>query len=52
MVNTEIRLIIFLQPKIKKSSIQSAKIRLGADFGSDHELYIAKFTLEESKENH
>ena len=26
-----------------RSSIQSAKIRLGADCGSDHELLIAKF---------
>ena len=28
-----------------RSSIQSAKTRLGADYGSDHELLIAKFTL-------
>ena len=28
-----------------KSSIQSAKTRLGADFGSDHELLIARFRL-------
>ena len=28
-----------------RSSIQSAKIRLGADCGSDHELLIAKFRL-------
>ena len=28
-----------------RSSIQSAKIRLGADCGSDHELFIAKFKL-------
>ena len=28
-----------------RSSIQSAKTRLGADCGSDHELLIAKFTL-------
>ena len=26
-----------------KSSTQSAKIRLGADCGSDHELFIGKF---------
>ena len=26
-----------------RSSIQSAKIKLGADYGSDHELLIAKF---------
>ena len=29
-----------------RSSIQSAKTRLGADCGSDHELLIAKFILE------
>ena len=28
-----------------RSSIQSAKIRPGADCGSDHELLIAKFRL-------
>ena len=28
-----------------RSSIQSAKTRLGADCGSDHELFIAKFRL-------
>ena len=26
-----------------RSSIQSAKTRLGADYGSDHEILIAKF---------
>jgi len=31
---------------------QSGKIRPGADCGSDHQLYIAKFRLEESRENH
>ena len=30
---------------IRSSPIQSAKTRLGADFGSDHELLIAKFRL-------
>ena len=36
-----------------RSSIESAKTRLGADCGSDHELLIAKFRqIEESKENH
>ena len=37
-----------------RSSIQSAKTRLGVDCGSDHELLIAKFRhkLEESRENH
>ena len=34
-----------------RSSIQSAKTRLGADCGSDHELLIAKFIsgIEDSK---
>ena len=43
MVNTEIRLIIFFAAK--DGSIQSAKTRLGADCGSDHEHLIAKFRL-------
>ena len=37
-----------LQPKME-SSIQSAKTRLGADCGSDHELLIAKFRLKLKK---
>ena len=32
-----------------RSSIQSAKIRLGADCGSDHELLITKFRLKLKK---
>ena len=48
MVNTEIRLIIFLQPKMEKS-IQSAKTRPGADYGLDHEVLIAKFRLKLKK---
>ena len=32
-----------------KSCIQSAKIRLGSDCGSDHELLIAKFRLKLKK---
>ena len=36
--------IYSLQPKCK-SSIQSAKTRLGADCGSDHEFLTAKFRL-------
>ena len=32
-----------------RSSIQSAKIRLGADCGSDHEFLIAKFRLKLKK---
>ena len=36
-----------------RSSIQSAKTRPGADYGSDHELLIAKFRLKlKSGENH
>ena len=46
MVNTEIRLIISFA---WRSSIQSAKTRLGADCGSDHELLIAKFRLKLKK---
>ena len=48
MVNTKIKLIIFLYSKMEKS-IHSAKISLRADCGSDHELLIAKFTLELKK---
>ena len=60
MVNTEIRLIIFFkvkdgetllysfQPKWR-SSIQSAKTRLTADYGSNHELLIAEFRLKLKK---
>ena len=29
----------------RRSSIQSAKTRLGTDYGLDHELFIAKFRL-------
>ena len=43
MVNTEIRLIIFLRRR--RGSIQPAKTRPEADCGSDHELLIAKFRL-------
>ena len=32
-----------------RHSIQSAKTRLGADYGSDHELLIAKFRLKLKK---
>ena len=49
MVNTEIRLIILCSQRWR-SSIQSAKTRLGAYGGSDHELLIAKFRLKLKKE--
>ena len=48
MANTEIRLIIFFAAK-DVETIQSAKTRLGADCGSDHELLIVKFQLKFKK---
>ena len=48
MVNTEIRLIIFFAAK-DGEALQSAKTRLGADCGSDHELLIVKFRLKLKK---
>ena len=45
MVNTKIRLIIFFAAKDGEALHKSAKTRLGADCGSDHELLIAKFRL-------
>ena len=47
MVNTE-RLIIFFAAK-DRETIQSAKTRPGADCGSDHEPFIAKFRLKLKK---
>ena len=44
MVNTEISLIIFFAAK-DGEVLYSHKTRLGADCGSDHELFIAKFRL-------
>ena len=54
------RLIIFLAVKdgealslsFSKIEKQSAETISGADCGSDHELLIAKFRLQESTENH
>ena len=48
MANTEIRLIIFFATKDGEAQ-QSAKTRLGADCGLDHELLIAKFRLKLKK---
>ena len=48
MVNTKIRLIIPLQPRWR-SSLQSAKTRLGAECVSDHEFLIAKFRFKLKK---
>ena len=44
MVNTKIRLIIFFAGK-DGEALQSAKTKPGADCGSDHELLIAIFGL-------
>ena len=49
MVNTEIRLIIFLAVKDGETLYKLAKTKLGADYGSDHELLIAKFRLKLKK---
>ena len=48
MVKTEIRLTIFFAAK-DGETLQSAKTRLGADCGSDHELLITKFRLKLTK---
>ena len=49
MVNTEFRLIIFFADKDGEALLQSAETRLGADCGSDHELFIATFRLKLKK---
>ena len=48
MVNTKIRLIISFAAK-DGEVLYSHKTRLGADCGSDHELFIAKFRLKLKK---
>ena len=47
MINTEIRMIIFFAAE--DGEALSAKTRLGADCGSDHELHIAKLRLKLKK---
>ena len=47
MVNTEIRLIIFFSAK--NGEALNSKTRPGADYGSDHEVLIAKFRLKLKK---
>ena len=49
MVNIKIRLIMFFASPRWKSSIQSAKIRPGADCASNHQLLTAKFRLKLKK---
>ena len=48
MVNTEIRLIIFFAAK-DGEALYSQQKQPGADCGSDHELFIAKFRLKFKK---
>ena len=48
MVNTKIR-HFFLCSLRWRSPIQSAKTRLGADCGSDHEVLVAEFRLKLKK---
>ena len=48
MVNTEIRWITLFSVE-DGSLIQSAKTKLGVNYGSDHELLIAKFRLKLKK---
>ena len=47
--STEIRLIIFFAAKDGEALLHSAETRLGADCGSDHELFIATFRLKLKK---
>ena len=48
MVNTKIRLIIFFAAK-DGEALYSQEEQLGADYGSDHECFIAKFRLKLKK---
>ena len=45
MVNNEIRLIIFFATEGVETLYSQQKPKLGADCGSDHELLLAKFSL-------
>ena len=49
MINTEIRLIIFFAAKDGEALYSQQKKRPGADYGSQHELLIAKFRLKLKK---
>ena len=49
MVNTEIRLILFFAAKNVEALYNQRKTRPGADCGSDHEHFIAKFRLKLNK---
>ena len=52
MVNTEIRLIIVFAAKKGEALYCQQKQDWEMTVGSDHEILIAKFRLEESGENH
>ena len=49
MVNTKIRLIIFFVAENGEAVYSQEKRRPGGDYGSDHELFIAKFRLKLKK---
>ena len=49
MVSSEIRLIIFFAARDGEALYSQQKITPGADYGSDHELLIAKFRLKWKK---
>ena len=49
MVNTEIRVIIFFAAKDGEVLYIQQKTRSGADCGSGHEIFIAKFRLKLKK---
>ena len=50
MIKTEIRLIIFFVAKdVLHTVLYTVKTRPGADYGSDHDLLIAKFRLKLKK---
>ena len=49
MLNTEIRLIMFLAAEDGEALYSQQKTRPGADCGSEHELLIAKFRLKLKK---
>ena len=49
MVNTKLRLIIFFAAKDGDTLCSQPKTRSGADYGSNHELLIAKIRLKLKK---
>ena len=49
MIDTKTRLIIFFADKDGKALYSQQKKRPGADYGSQHELLIAKFRLKLKK---